>query len=76
MNKKKIISILIPVLLVASLAGNIYWLGKQWLDKQMTAAFRAGSDATINAITEAINKTGMVLLTTKDGQQIKLILQK
>ena len=76
MNKKKIVSILIIVLLVFSLVGNIYWFGKQWFDKQMTDAFRAGTVTTINAITEAVNKTGEVFLTNKDGQQIKLIQEK
>lgn len=76
MNKKRIVIILIIVLLVCSLVGNIYWFGRQWFNKQITNAFNAGTIAIINAITEAVNKTGTVFLTNKDGQQIKLIQEK
>ena len=63
--------IAIIAVLFLSVAGNIYFFGKQWFDKKLTERFNAG----VLYVFEQAKKLGQVSLETKDGKII-LILSK
>jgi hypothetical protein len=71
MNKKIIVISIISLIVVASLAGNGYFLANNWWKAKKTQLINQG----ILTVFNIAKQNGFVKYTDKDGKSIKLIIQ-
>ena len=64
------------LIFIISISANLFYFGKEAINKERQKYFEAGNLATRNAIYEGVVKNGEVVITNGEGKEIILIIKK